>query len=140
MLGRSHRFLGITSTFWGVNVPCSRTQHGLTRVGFEPPTSGSRVGGINHQATAFPSVTVNILMIIHRLNIKIVKCETFQSNKSIYIDYHNFINFCNITRILYNIKSNVLVYSVQVVYLQAIWENILHAITKMQGEYVFKFS
>ena len=36
MLGRSHRFLGITSTFWGVNVPCSRTQHGLTRVGSNP--------------------------------------------------------------------------------------------------------
>ena len=28
MLGRSHRFLGITSTFLGVNMPCSRTQHG----------------------------------------------------------------------------------------------------------------
>ena len=41
MLGRSHRFLDITSTFWGVNVPCSRTQHGLTRMGLEPPTSGS---------------------------------------------------------------------------------------------------
>ena len=36
MLGRSHRFLGITSTFGGVNVPSSRTQHGLTRVGLEP--------------------------------------------------------------------------------------------------------
>ena len=55
MLGRSHRFLGITSTFWGVNVPCSRTQHGLTRVGLKPPTSGSGVRGIiNHQATALP--------------------------------------------------------------------------------------
>ena len=54
MLGRSHRFLGITSTFWGVNVPCSRTQHGLTCVGLEPPTSGSGVRGINHQATALP--------------------------------------------------------------------------------------
>ena len=55
ILGRSHRFLGITSTFWGVNVPCSRTQHGLTRVGLEPPTSGSGVQGIiNHQATVFP--------------------------------------------------------------------------------------
>ena len=52
MLGRSHFFLGITSTFWGVNVPCSRTQHGLTRVGLEPLTSGSGVRGINHQATA----------------------------------------------------------------------------------------
>ena len=30
MLGRSHRFLGITSTFFGggVNMSCSRTQHG----------------------------------------------------------------------------------------------------------------
>ena len=52
MLGRSHNFLGITSTYWGVNVPCSRTQRGLTRVGLEPPTSGSGVRGINHQATA----------------------------------------------------------------------------------------
>ena len=26
-LRRSHLFLGITSTFWGVNVPCSRKQH-----------------------------------------------------------------------------------------------------------------
>ena len=31
-------------------MPCTRTQHGLTRVGLEPPTSG----GINHQATALP--------------------------------------------------------------------------------------
>ena len=54
MLGRSHRFLGITSTIWGGNVSCSRTQHGLTRVGLEPPTSGSGVRGINHQATALP--------------------------------------------------------------------------------------
>ena len=52
LLGRSHRFLCITSTFWGVNVPCSRKQYGLTRVGLEPPTSGSGVRGINHQATA----------------------------------------------------------------------------------------
>ena len=36
MLGRSLRFLGISSTFCGVNVPCSRTQHGLARVGLEP--------------------------------------------------------------------------------------------------------
>ena len=26
--GRSHRLLGITSTFWEVNVSCSRIQHG----------------------------------------------------------------------------------------------------------------
>ena len=28
MSGRSHRFLCITSTFWEVNVSCSRIQHG----------------------------------------------------------------------------------------------------------------
>ena len=31
MLGRSHRFLGITSTIWGgggVNLSCKRTKHG----------------------------------------------------------------------------------------------------------------
>ena len=28
MSGRNHRFLGITSTFWEVNVSCSRIQHG----------------------------------------------------------------------------------------------------------------
>ena len=33
-------------------MPCSRTQHGLTRVGLEPPTSESGVRGINHEATA----------------------------------------------------------------------------------------
>ena len=27
-------------------MPCSRTQHGLTRVGLEPPTSGSGVRGV----------------------------------------------------------------------------------------------
>ena len=35
-------------------MPCSRTQHGLTRVGLEPPTSVPGVRGINHQATALP--------------------------------------------------------------------------------------
>ena len=35
-------------------MPCSRTQHGLTRVGLEPPTSGSGVRGINNQASALP--------------------------------------------------------------------------------------
>ena len=39
-------------------MPCSRTQHGLTRVGLEPPTSGSAVRGINHQATALPFTTI----------------------------------------------------------------------------------
>ena len=54
MLGRSHRFLGITSTWGGgggVNMSCSRTLHG-DKVGLKPPTSESEDQGINHQATA----------------------------------------------------------------------------------------
>ena len=42
MSRRSHRFLGITSTFWEVNVSCSRIQHGDLS-GVEPPTSRSGV-------------------------------------------------------------------------------------------------
>ena len=42
--------------FWGANVPCSRTQHGFKQVGLEPPTSGSGVRDINHQATVLPIV------------------------------------------------------------------------------------
>ena len=41
MLGQSHRFIGITSTFFfggGVNLSCSRTQHG------DPSGAHSRVG------------------------------------------------------------------------------------------------
>ena len=45
---------GYYEYFWGVNVPCSRTQHCLTWVGLEPPISGSGVRGINYQATALP--------------------------------------------------------------------------------------
>ena len=36
-------------------MPCLRTQHGSTRVALKPPTSGSGVRGINHQATVLPS-------------------------------------------------------------------------------------
>ena len=48
MLGRSHCFLGITSTFWGVNMSCLRTQHGDPSEA-RTPTSGSGVRGVNHQ-------------------------------------------------------------------------------------------
>ena len=43
MSGRSHRFLGITRTIRGVNVSCSRTQHGEGR--YRTPTSRSGVRG-----------------------------------------------------------------------------------------------
>ena len=80
MLGRSHRFLGITSTFWGVNKPCSRTQHGLTQAGLEPPTSGSGVRGINHQATALPSdlfVYFQKILWCRTERKKCLKCDIF---------------------------------------------------------------
>ena len=62
ILGRSHRYLGITSTFFffffffgggGGGLICLAQGHNMTtRVGLEPPTSGSGVRGVNHQATA----------------------------------------------------------------------------------------
>ena len=62
MLGRSHRFLGITSTFFlfffffggGGQICLAQGHNTATRVGLEPPTSGSGVRGVNHQATAPP--------------------------------------------------------------------------------------
>ena len=38
------------------------TQHGLTRVGLESPTSESGVRGINHQATALPEWNIVMTM------------------------------------------------------------------------------
>ena len=54
-LGRSHRFLGITVPvlFWG-KICLAQGHNTATRVGLEPPTSGSGVRGVNHQATAPP--------------------------------------------------------------------------------------
>ena len=50
MSGWSHRFLGITGTFWEVNVSCSRIQHGDPSK-IEPPTSRS---GVRHSTTRPP--------------------------------------------------------------------------------------
>ena len=38
-------------------MPCSRTQHGLTRVGLEPPTSGAGVQGINKLCLDFDDIS-----------------------------------------------------------------------------------
>ena len=63
MLGRSHRFLCITSTFFfffffffwgGGGIYLAQEHNTVTRVGLDPPTSGSGVRGVNHQATAPP--------------------------------------------------------------------------------------
>ena len=51
-------------------MPCSRTQHGLIRVELEPPTSGSGVRGINHQATALPYTSMKKNEWIKRSNLK----------------------------------------------------------------------
>ena len=56
-------------------MPCSRTQHGLTRVGLEPPTSGSGVRGINHQAIALPMLILNLSKKEERQEKR--KIETF---------------------------------------------------------------
>ena len=48
MSGRSHYFLGITSTFWS-KVSCSRTQHGGSR--FRTPNLSLR--GLSHRALCY---------------------------------------------------------------------------------------
>ena len=50
MSGRSNRFLGIISTFWRVNVSCSKTQHGDLSED-RTPTSHS---GFRHSTTNPP--------------------------------------------------------------------------------------
>ena len=65
MFGRSHRFLCITGIFFfffffflggvGGGICLAQGHNTATRVGFEPPTSGFRVRGINHHAIAPPS-------------------------------------------------------------------------------------
>ena len=66
MLGRSHRYLCITSTFffffflgWGGLICLAQGHNTATRVGLEPLTSGFGVRGVNHQATAPPKRFVN---------------------------------------------------------------------------------
>ena len=44
---------GYYQYFLGVNMSCSRTQHGDPS-GAQPPTYGSRIRGVDHQATAPP--------------------------------------------------------------------------------------
>ena len=53
MSGQSHRFQGITSTFWEVNVSCSRTQHGDLSEDRTPDLS-LRSPTLYHWATAPP--------------------------------------------------------------------------------------
>ena len=50
--------MGITSTFFGRGICLAQGHNTATRVGLEPPTSGSGVRRVNHQATAHPSIVV----------------------------------------------------------------------------------
>ena len=59
-------------------MPCSRTQHGLTRVGLEPPTSGSGVRGINHQATALPKAVYEHFTVIVAVELQVQRFEYFE--------------------------------------------------------------
>ena len=51
--GRSHRFIGITSTFWDVNVSCLRIQHGYLSEDRTPDLS-LQSPTLYYQATAPP--------------------------------------------------------------------------------------
>ena len=59
-------------------MPCSRTQHSLTRVGLEPPTSGSGVRGINHQATALPN---GLIILSQSLSFLLTVNHSFSSDR-----------------------------------------------------------
>ena len=61
MSGRSNRFLSIISTFWEVNVSCSRTQHGDPSVD-RTPTSHS---GYRRSTTRPPHLSLALLPILH---------------------------------------------------------------------------
>ena len=61
MSGRSNRFLGIISTFWEVNVSCSRTQHGDPSED-QTPTSHS---GYRRSSTRPPHISLALLPILH---------------------------------------------------------------------------
>ena len=83
---------GYYQYFWGVNVHCSRTQHGLTRVGLEPPTSGSGVQGIysntrpprSHYQVVQYTVLINACLNIVQSKTPILrtlyKSSTYYSN------------------------------------------------------------
>ena len=59
--GRSNRFLGIISTFWEVNVSCSRTQHGDPSED-RTPTSHS---GFRRSTTRPLHLSLALLPILH---------------------------------------------------------------------------
>ena len=52
-------------------MPCSRTQHGLTRVGLEPPTSGSGVRGVGEKSAnlVLLSITRNCVDSVERFHL-----------------------------------------------------------------------
>ena len=60
MSGRSHYFLGITTTFWKVNVSCSRTKHGDLSEDRTPDLS-LRSPTLYHYATAPPLCSMNTM-------------------------------------------------------------------------------
>ena len=72
MSGRSHRFLGITSTFWEVNVSCSRIQHAVPSEDRTPDLS-LRSPMLYHYATAPPSAQsrnqCNSRIVLHKVGI-----------------------------------------------------------------------
>ena len=63
MSGRSHRFLGIKSTFWEVDVSCSRIQHGDPSED-RTPTSRSEV---RRSTTRPPRLLVSEVIWLHEI-------------------------------------------------------------------------
>ena len=90
MLGRSHSFLGITSIFGGMGrgLICVAQGHNTTtQVGLKPPTSGSGIRGVNHQATAPPHFTLCFQLAVRDFQLNTLR---FQSENLLETQLDNF--------------------------------------------------
>ena len=88
MLGRSNRFLGITSTFFfflgggGGKYVLLKDTTRRPKWGSNPPTSGSGVRGVNHQTTAPPKADLLLLfgLLQGSMNTEKMKVQIIQLN------------------------------------------------------------
>ena len=63
---------GYYKYFWGVNISCSRTQHGDPGGARTPDLRGSGVRGVNHQAAAPPLGENDRILRVSKFRWKII--------------------------------------------------------------------
>ena len=62
---------GYYQYFWGLKICLAQGHNTATRVGLKPPTSGSGVRGVNHQATAPPRCQVRVSSGYHKSVVEV---------------------------------------------------------------------